>query len=152
MATTSEISEICEQMLGFKPHRVQLNTIISYLYGNDTIMCAPTGFGKSLVFQVAHRMLRELKPDTPNKVMVITPLLSLIDDCMNKINSIDGCLSVSLSSQDTSKEDISTATHILTTPESLLEGRWRKDLLADDDAISPFGLVVVDECHVISAQ
>ena len=76
MATTSEISEVCEQMLGFKPHIVLLNTIIIYLYGNDTIMCAPTGFGKSPVFQVAHRMLRELKPDTPNKTMVITPLLS----------------------------------------------------------------------------
>lgn len=48
-----EIIKVSKQFLGISPKQEQLNVINSYMSGTDTLFIAPTGFGKSLVYQLA---------------------------------------------------------------------------------------------------
>lgn len=47
------IQELSKQKLGVKLKNFQLEAVISYLSGTDTIFVAPTGYGKSILFQIA---------------------------------------------------------------------------------------------------
>ena len=95
---------------------------------------------------------------------MISPLLSLISDSVDKTNALSTDFkAVSLSDKNVnSVEDLLSATHIFTTPESIFESHWKDSLLlkksvgdggdaAVPDIFSMIGVIVVDECHVISS-
>jgi superfamily II DNA helicase RecQ len=63
-----------EQMFGFPVRPWQALAIQALLHGNDVVISASTGSGKSLVFQA----LALAKPGAI--VLVVSPLLSLMDD------------------------------------------------------------------------
>ena len=51
---TEHIKRITEAALSYTPKEKQLDTVNSYFLGKrDTILIAPTGFGKSDVYQIA---------------------------------------------------------------------------------------------------
>lgn len=150
-----------DKLYPFPPHQMQLSTITRYMRGCDSILCAPTGYGKSVIYQIAPSIL----PSCSNKAQVISPLLSLISDSVDKTNALSTEFkAVSLSDKNvTSVEDFLSATHIFTTPESIFESHWKDSLLlkksvgdgggdaAVPDTFSMIGVIVVDECHVISS-
>ena len=116
----------------------------------------PTGFGKSLVFQMAPLVHAELSKFnhrfTANPIIiVISPLASLMEDQtiflrnLNiKAGSIGDDKSVNV------KVEKGECIIVFSSPESLLgNGRWRNMLSSDTYKENLIG-IVVDEAHCIS--
>lgn len=123
----------------------QLLLIKEILLGRDVLGILPTGYGKSLCYQVPAMML-------PGPTLVVSPLISLMKD------QVDGLLdrgipatyinsSLSLEASNERKRNIRKGKYklIYVSPESLKLQRFT-DLLRD---VSP-AQVAVDEAHCIS--
>lgn len=151
MASFGMISDVIKQHFKFTGHSKQIQVIQSYTGGKDSILCAPTAFGKSVPYQAGNLIFKALGRSS-NQVMVVTPLLSLISDSVRKTNSLGESFSaISLPDVTTTLAHIQSATHIFTTPESVFEGRWKSDLVRNSAVMDRIALVVIDECHVITS-
>jgi len=159
MATiATAISETSGKKPGKKIHRLlrsvfgverlrtgQQEVIDSVLEGRDTLAIMPTGSGKSLCYQIPASLL-------PGATVVVSPLISLMKDQLEKLSSL-GITAVQLnSSLSRAEEQEAIATIeaggkviIFCTPERLAT----PDFLALLSATPP-SLVVIDEAHCIS--
>ena len=122
----------------------QLEVIEAVLAGRDCIAVMPTGAGKSLTFQLPARML-------PGTVLVLSPLISLMKDQVDALQSL-GFRATAINSS-LSREEWGGRVEglirgdfelVYLAPEAL-EGRLR-DRLRE----APLSLMVVDEAHCIS--
>ncbi len=118
----------------------QLKPIQSIMNRNDTLIIAPTGMGKSAIFQVA-----ALTQDS-SFVLVIEPTLSLIYDQVHKLQSL-GLSAEYITSTNQKQHDAigkrikkQGVTFLYTTPEQL-----QRSLL---HSMNPT-MIVVDECHCL---
>ena len=73
---------------------LQRQVILGFLKGRDTFACLPTGYGKSLIFQLAVRVAAELSvvskdlfPTEP-VVLVVSPLNALIKDQLSSCEKL----------------------------------------------------------------
>ena len=82
----------------------QEQAVKGLLSGKDVLAVLPTGFGKSLIFQTFASV--KSVEGSGCVVLVITPLSSIIQDQLNKLNSLVGFVAVELSSltEDTLRE------------------------------------------------
>eukprot|EP00794_Sanderia_malayensis_P020986 gene20986-23039_t len=116
---------------------------------------APTGHGKSLVFQampLVADMLAENVIGTSN-ILVITPLLSLMHDQVDFLNSKTGLSAAAIYQGQTEEvlEDIADGVYsiVYASPESMLSSqRWRKIIAGSRFADCCVG-IVFDEAHCI---
>lgn len=123
----------------------QQEVIDSVLAGQDTLAIMPTGSGKSLCYQLPAALL-------PGATLVISPLISLMKDQLEKLHAL-GITAVQLNSSLTrAEEDEALATVvrggrviIFCTPERLAMPEFLA-LLAQ----APPVLAVIDEAHCIS--
>lgn len=113
------------------------------LVGRDTLVVLPTGYGKSLIYQVPALLL-----DRPT--IVISPLISLMRDQERKLRQrgvpvvrIDSTLRATTRRQVLARVAKGGSLIILTTPESL-------ESLADTFAEVRPALLCIDEAHCIS--
>jgi ATP-dependent DNA helicase RecQ len=127
------------------PHKTQIQTIESVLARRDVLLVAPTGFGKSLCYQVPTKILG--KP-----TLVVSPLIALMDDQASQNRSHGfkaGCLHSGRSGFEQwttiSKWIMGELNFIFTSPERLLS-----QSVLDSLALNPPGLIVIDEAHCIS--
>ena len=76
----------------------QLAAVASLLKGEDVFMSVPTGFGKSLVYQIlpycSDSLLRSCGPAVSgvpavSAVVIVSPLISLMQDQVSKLTSRD---------------------------------------------------------------
>ena len=133
--------------------RHQIKPVDSILDGRDTLVIAPTGSGKSAMFQVPALVMHQKQHDW---TLVIEPTLSLIEDQVHalKDKGIDA-------NQISSRHALPTNSGILTndgwipnlnlsvpflyvTPERLQSDVFQKIVKRN-----PPGLVVVDEAHCV---
>ena len=134
----------------------QENALKAFISREDVLLNLPTGFGKSLVFQMAPLVHAELSKFnhrfTANPIIiVISPLASLMEDQtiflrnLNiKAGSIGDDKSVNV------KVEKGECSIVFSSPESLLgNGRWRNMLSSDTYKENLIG-IVVDEAHCIS--
>ena len=123
----------------------QQEVIDSVLAGRDTLAIMPTGSGKSLCYQLPAALL-------PGATLVISPLISLMKDQLEKLHAL-GITAVQLNSSLTrADEDAALASIarggkiiIFCTPERLAMPAFLA-LLAQ----APPVLAVIDEAHCIS--
>jgi len=123
----------------------QQEVIDSVLAGRDTLAIMPTGSGKSLCYQLPAALL-------PGATLVISPLISLMKDQLEKLHAL-GITAVQLNSSLTrADEDAALASIarggkiiIFCTPERLAMPEFLA-LLAQ----APPVLAVIDEAHCIS--
>ena len=123
----------------------QQEVIDSVLAGRDTLAIMPTGSGKSLCYQLPAALL-------PGATLVISPLISLMKDQLEKLHAL-GITAVQLNSSLTrADEDAALASIarggkiiIFCTPERLVMPAFLA-LLAQ----APPVLAVIDEAHCIS--
>ena len=123
----------------------QQEVIDSVLDGRDTLAIMPTGSGKSLCYQIPASLL-------PGATVVVSPLISLMKDQLEKLSSL-GITAVQLnSSLSRAEEQEAIATIeaggkviIFCTPERLATAEFLALLAA-----RPPSLVVIDEAHCIS--
>ena len=127
----------------FRPGQAEI--IESIVSGRDTLGVMPTGAGKSLCYQVPALIL-------PGTTLVISPLISLMKDQMDKLAEL-GLEVVQVNSTLSAREEADAAEHIrsgrkefvLTTPERLSQPSFREALRQN-----PIDLIVVDEAHCVS--
>ena len=76
----------------FQPKKKQLDAMKSIINGKDTLCVLPTAFGKSLIYQALPKLTKLLKIHENPIVVILSPLVSLIDDQVqsaNKMTSLD---------------------------------------------------------------
>jgi len=123
----------------------QIKPIDSVLQGHDTFVVAPTGAGKSLMYQIPAIMQEE------QLTLVIEPTLSLMHDQVQKLRSkgipaayIDSTLTKSETSDILRRVSQGKLQILYVTPERLKSQTFLKSI--EDLTVY---MVVVDECHCV---
>ena len=134
----------------------QRDGIANFIRRHDVLAVLPTGFGKSLLFQLIPGLCVELHnlgysyyPKNPI-VIVICPLNALIE-CHIKQLEHRGISCTCLSGEDADQDDAFAGRYsfIFANPEALiLNEKWRKMLQTPVYQKNLFG-IVADEAHVI---
>jgi ATP-dependent DNA helicase RecQ len=134
------------QVFGLEDFRVgQQQVVRSVIEGHDTLAVMPTGAGKSLCYQLPALIL-------PGMTLVISPLISLMKDQVEKLDGL-GVDASHLNSGLTRREESDVLDGIrgqrpeflLTTPERVSDPEFLKTLNG-----RPIDLFVIDEAHCIS--
>lgn len=146
--TTVPAKEVLQQYFGYSEFRGNQQAIIqSVLDRNDTIVLMPTGGGKSVCYQVPAMVLDGL-------TVVISPLISLMKDQVDSLNS-NGIAAAFLNSSQGISEQRHISSEIQAgkikllyiAPERLFRGAYP---LVDFLKSINLSLIAVDEAHCIS--
>ena len=134
----------------------QITVLKNFLKGNNAYFSAPTGFGKSLIFQSIPLIADHLLGRAPGTgiILVISPLKSLMFDQVKFLNNVVGINAAAIHKDE--KENVLKAIEegskniIYASPESMLSiDRWRNILSSEVFFENCVG-VIVDEAHCIS--
>jgi len=111
---------------------------------NDIIACLPTGYGKSLLYEVLP-YVEDVFRQSDTVVVVVMPLNAIIDDHMRNIG--DRAVKIELGKQPHAAdlEDVKCR-YILGHPEAILDEKMHRILLSIAKRVS---WIVVDEAHCI---
>lgn len=129
----------------------QLDAIVSVLNNNRTLVVQKTGWGKSLIYFLSTRILRDMNK---GPTIIISPLLSLIN---NQIESAKGLnlKAVTINSTNTDEwDEIESKIKkdeydvLLVSPERLGNEEFITSVL--NNIKDSIGMLVVDEAHCIS--
>jgi ATP-dependent DNA helicase RecQ len=145
-ASTAPSVEEAAARLGIDTLRPEQEEVIAEsVAGRDALMVVPTGFGKSACYQIASMIL-------PRPVVLISPLLSLLEDQQQKMLSrdipcvrLDGTVRGRARRETMEQIAEGGSLLIMTTPETLT----RPELCGVLEKTG-VGLVAVDEAHCIS--
>lgn len=123
----------------------QIEIIQNVLDGNDTIGILATGYGKSICYQLPFLILKKT-------VIVISPLISLMEDQFNKLKKLKipvYCLNSNNSNKGGDKNEILRGNHgiVYMSPEYFYTSETFIKDLAKKELVS---LIAVDESHCIS--
>ena len=124
----------------------QRNCINKLISEQDVFLSVRTGGGKSLVYQAFQYIFSAIKK-VRCQVVVVTPLLSIMKEQCDFLNSI-GFRATYIGRDSDETDSILEGVHefLFTSPESLLGvARWREMLIAS----SVIRLMVVDEAHTV---
>jgi ATP-dependent DNA helicase RecQ len=148
---TAKLREAAEKLFGITDlHPKQLEVMRAFIDGKDFLAVLPTGFGKSLCFQLPALLMPEARA-----TVVVSPLVALIKDQVNDLRGRRGIRPVQGITGTTSKV---VQTEIL---RDTADGRVRllyvsPERLARDPVLrgalgrQQLNRVVVDEAHCIS--
>ena len=137
----------------------QLSAVHCLLHGNNAFVSVPTGFGKSLVYQIlpfcAERLLQPQSSHIRPVVVVISPLLSLMHNQVSVLSSKKVramCISGNQNTNDAYLDVVEgRVTHLFGSPEAFIgNAKWRS--LFVDKSIDFSRRVVataIDEAHCI---
>ncbi|HLL65200.1 MAG TPA: ATP-dependent DNA helicase RecQ [Micromonosporaceae bacterium] len=150
MNDTRQLRRVARDRFGWSKLRAhQLAAMRAVMSGRDTLVVAPTGGGKSGVYQVPATLL-------PGPTIVVSPLLALQQDQIAGLNARDHATlaAVRLSSAESPAERRAAiealrsgeVEFVFLTPEQLAD----PDRLAEIRALKP-SLIAIDEAHCISA-
>jgi len=144
--TANDPDSILKEQFGIPKFRPgQRDALDNILAGADTLVVMPTGYGKSLIYQLAALLL-------PNTTLVISPLISLMKDQVdslsrNKISASYINSSISSMEQANRLRNLSDGGYkiILVAPERLRNRAFNNAL-----SKIQISLLVVDEAHCLS--
>lgn len=126
----------------------QYEAIEATMTNNRTLVVQRTGWGKSLVYFVCTKLMREQKRDV---TMIVSPLLTLMENQIDAAKKIGLRCNVLNSTVKDMRDEILTSLEkdeldlILVTPESLFSDDVQRRLKN-----IRIGLFVIDEAHCIS--
>lgn len=121
---------------------LQQKALDALMGGADCICCLPTGFGKSLVYEILPFV------DQNSLVIVVVPLNAIIAQQIQKLGSMAICLS---RGKDLPTNHIADGTvrYIFTHPEDILNNRRITDFFRQDSVKTLNTYLVIDEAHCI---
>ena len=132
---------------GAQFHPGQLDAIVSVGSGRDSLVVEKTGWGKSLVYFVSTKILRE---NGAGPTLIISPLLALME---NQVESarIFGVDAITVNSDNKDQWDdiyrnLNRVDALIVSPERLSNEQFMRHLAE----VPGIELVVVDEAHSIS--
>ena len=141
-------------------HDRQLEALHSFVSGEDVFVNLPTGYGKSLIFQMAplvHVWMNEnISPVWWKKdpiILIVCPLLALMQDQVKKLTSLGlKAAYVGAEQEPAVLQDVEEGKFmfVFVSPESALATeRWRNALESDTYQTNLIG-VAVDEVHCVT--
>ncbi len=141
-----DLKKQLKKVFGYKNFRGSQENIIKYLLdGKDLLVIMPTGSGKSLCYQLPATI-------KPGLAIVISPLLALMKDQVDFLNSI-GINSVIINSTLTKKQLSTIQNNIIEHKVKMLyiapESFTKEDTIAFLKKVN-ISFVAVDEAHCIS--
>lgn len=140
-----ELHDLLKKKYGFDHFRAgQLEVIQQLLAGQDVLAVLPTGTGKSLIYQLVGSVV-------PGLVVVVSPLISLMQDQVARLNYQGEKRVAALTSQ----LDFGARQHLLNHLQSIKYLFISPEMLSQDAVMTalklvPLALFVVDEAHCIS--
>lgn len=125
----------------------QLEAILAVVNKQKTLVIQKTGWGKSIVYFIATKLLRE---QGSGPAVIISPLLALMHNQIDAAAKL-GLDVVTINSNNRDEWDeiyarLSTVDAIIVSPEKLSDARFIEELTQIND----IELIVVDEAHSIS--
>lgn len=142
-------TEILKQFYGdnAKFREGQLESILSVLNKEKTLVVQKTGWGKSLVYFIATKILRE---DGAGPSIIVSPLLALMGNQVDFASTV-GLNVVTINSSNNEEWDeifrnLSTYDALIVSPERLANEKFMGHL----SVLRDIRLFVVDEAHSIS--
>lgn len=145
MVSDSQLKSALHRFFGYQSFRPgQLETLHSILSGHDTLAVLPTGAGKTLLYQLPAYLLE-------GTILVVSPLISLMQDQENRLRLRGEKRVVVLSSMLTKSErstvlsQLSSYHYIFVSPEMLSTPALLQVLQKVNIA-----LFVIDEAHCVS--
>lgn len=145
--TAADLDRVLEQQFGFSSFRPgQRESVEALLAGGSLLCIQPTGYGKSLLYQLPAALLGGI-------TLVVSPLLALMRDQLGHLNQRFGLPAGSINSDQSDDENAAARAAaargelrlLFVSPEHL-DHVDRFEMLAG----LPVRLVVVDEAHCIS--
>jgi ATP-dependent DNA helicase RecQ len=144
----NKLLEILNQRFGFQEFRgEQLAILLEVLAGRNALALMPTGMGKSLCYQLPAFML-----SPPQLVLVISPLIALMQDQVDKarkigVDAIYINSSLSKEEREVRQQNLIRGRYqlLFVTPE-----RFRKAEFLEAIQSRQVSLLAVDEAHCIS--
>ncbi|KAK7912488.1 hypothetical protein WMY93_012699 [Mugilogobius chulae] len=139
-ALSAVLNEV--DMILKKPQETALK---AFLLGNDVSAVLPTGFGKSLIYQLAPLVAKKMDTNSNPVVVVVSPLVALMEQQVKEASKL-GVTAMQLGVN--SEEEIVSASPMLLfgSPESwILNEKWRNLLSTTKDLLG----IVVDEVHLM---
>jgi len=146
MKLKPSVKEAMQQLAIDKLKRNQIKPINSILNGHDTMVIAPTSYGKSLIYQIPAIIQKK------KLTVVIEPLLALIHDQVEKLQSC-GISAAYLDSTQTNEEQRSVMKDLRKGNVQILymaPERLEKNILAQIEKKNKIGIIAVDECHCVA--
>lgn len=141
----AKLIQLLKARFGFDKFRAgQIETLQAVLAGQDTLAILPTGGGKSLLYQFPAYLL-------PGTILIISPLISLMQDQADRITRQGDFRAVVLNSAVNNQDQaailatLSRYRFIFTSPETLGRG----PVLGALRQLS-ISLFVIDEAHCVS--
>ena len=142
------------RLLGYSEARdAQRRVVEEYIAGRDVLMVAPTGSGKSLIFQIAPFVFNHLRYGERENIssvcLVVAPLLSLMHDQVDGLRSKG--ISAACLDAETPRETVDSIRRcdfnlVFCSPESIM--KTHRNILRGP--LKHFiDIVVVDESHCI---
>ena len=129
---------------------------VQYVYeGKDVFVCLPTGFGKTVYFEVLPFMFDMKLGKVGSLVVVVSPLVSLMIHQVRSLRSRGVKAAVMSSGSGVEKEliatddDLASSSLLFWTPEALVSGKWR-GVIENPVVSSRVVAVVIDEGHCVS--
>lgn len=117
----------------------------AFIKRGDVFCVLPTGFGKSLIYQLVPLVLQEMGMD--KLLIIISPLLALMDDQVKEAAKF-GLTALQIGVHNDSDILNGKCSLVFGTPEAwLLNDKWRNMLLSEIYREKLFG-IVVDEVHM----
>jgi ATP-dependent DNA helicase RecQ len=153
--TRDQAQKLLKKSIGpdaeFRPQ--QWEAISRLLNGKERLLIVQrTGWGKSTVYFIATRLLRE---QSAGPTLIISPLLSLMRNQISNAEQHLNLNAITINSNneeewDEAKQAVidGTCDLLLISPERLANPEFRKDVLNEME--QGFGMLVVDEAHCIS--
>lgn len=129
-----------------KLRRNQIKPLNAILKGQDTLVIAPTSYGKSLIYQIPAVIQKE------TITVVIEPLLALMHDQVEKLQRL-GINAAYLDSTQTGKEQDGIMEDLCNGVINILyvaPERLRSGILSMIVKSNEIGMVVIDECHCVA--
>ena len=135
----------------------QLQALQSILKGKDTLCILPTGFGKSLIYQMIPASFTKMFSSddfhvSRPTVIVLSPLTSLISNQVSSANKLPHGLGISAAAIDLNNFDgIKSGKYNLLfgTPESFITVQKWRDMLCTEYFATNVVCIVVDEVHKV---
>ena len=141
----SSVALKCEQLL-----------CIKHIYErNDVFLWLPTGFGKSLCYEVLPFVFDDKLGRSNSVVIVVSPLISLMLDQVRSLRSRSVRAAIMSSGSKIDKEflvtdeDIRKCSLLFCAPEAIDTSKWR-NMIAKPEFSSRVVAIVVDEAHCVS--
>ncbi|WP_071131520.1 RecQ family ATP-dependent DNA helicase [Enterococcus timonensis] len=141
----NDLQTSLNQFFGFQTFRPGQEEIVRHLLAGENVLgILPTGSGKTLTYALPALM-------RPGLTLVISPLISLMEDQVQRLNKIQKNCAVFLNSQENLAEQTAIIQHLSQFKFLLLSPEmFQKPQILHRLAHLPVQLAVIDEAHCIS--